>query len=150
MNNKGQGAIIAMAIGAILLVVVLGVIFSTLSDQVSDTAVTEQVFAATNGTCVRLTANCYVGGTLTVVNSTSNTVDATGNFSECGTSGDIFGALPNIIDGGLDGANHNASYSERSCAFITSGITRTLVNLIPVLLAIVILVFILGFVALRK
>ena len=153
MNQKGQGTIIAMAIGAILLVVILGVIFSTLSEQTTTSAVTADQFTASNSSCTKVTNNCITAIT-SVVNATTPGVDATGNYSVCSISGDETGILLDPADstGNIDnnGFTANASYSEQSCAFITSGTTRTLVTLIPVLLAILVLIFILGFVALRK
>ncbi len=153
MNKKGQGAIIAMSIGAILLVVILSVIFSTLSDQTTRTAIASDRFTAANGTCTRVTASedCILAGSTTAIVNNSNAANLLNNFTECGTSGDVFGY--DMVAGAqasVVGATANATYTEESCAFITSGTTRTLVNLIPVLLAIAILIFILGFVALRK
>ena len=153
MNNKGQGAIIAMAIGAILSVVILGIIFSTLTEQTTTTAVTDDQFTGINETCVRLTANCYTPGSLTITNSTNTTKDVLGNFTECGDlSTVIYGALGNIAnceECELTNAL-NASYTGRSCGYIASGTTRTLVNLLPVLLAIAILIFIVGFIVLKR
>ncbi len=151
MNQKAQGAIIAMAIGAILLVVILGVIFSTLSEQTTTTSVVDDQFIATNNTCIRLTPNCYTPGTLTTENVANSTV-TTGNFSECGDlSNVLFGAEGNLISADFgDATTHNASYLGRSCGFIASTTTRTLINLIPVLLSIAVLIFIVGFIVLKK
>ena len=153
MNNKAQGAIIAMSIGVILLVVILGVIFSTLSEQTSTTSVIGDQFTGINKTCVRITPNCYTPNTLVIVNGTNGLVVATGNFTECGDSSAVlFGALGNIVDCDTceDTLALNASYTGRSCGFITSGTTRTLINLLPVLLGIAVLIFILGFIALKR
>lgn len=156
MNKKGQGAIIAMAIGAILLVVILSVIFSTLSAQTTETAVINDRFTVLNGsgnaTCARVTNDCIAPGSTTAILNRTDAVDLTSNFSECGASGDLFGY--NVISPGTQpsivGGEANATYVVRSCAFIAAGTTRTLINLIPVLLAIAILIFIVGFAALRR
>ncbi len=157
MNKKGQGAIIAMAIGAILLVVILSVIFSTLTAQTTTTAVSDDTFTVVNETCTRvilvtsLIGCISPGSTSSIVNSTGTGVNAIGNFTECGTSGDLFGYnMAAGADKVFDGTLVNATYTARSCEFITSGTTRTLVNLIPVLLAIAILIFIVGFIALSR
>ncbi len=153
MNKKGQGAIIAMSIGVILLVVILAVIFSTLSEQTTTTAVVGDQFTGINETCVRVTPNCYSPGSLSVINTTDADTELGGNFSECGDSSVVlYGAFGDISSClGCEESNAlNASYTERSCGFITSGTTRTLINLLPVLLAIAVLIFILGFVALRR
>ena len=156
MNNKGQGAIIAMSIGAILAVVILSVIFSTLSEQTTDgPLVTNDIFTGENGTCTRVSTNCYTPGTLVVGNATAGSEEGiAGNFTECGDSQQVlFGAFGQIVacpgcDGGASALN--ATYTSRSCGFITSGTTRTLINLLPVLLALAILIFIVGFITLRK
>ncbi len=152
MNKKGQGAIIAMAIGAILLVVILSVIFSTLSDQTTQTGVVDDTFTILNGSCARVTNDCIAPGSTTAIQNATDNVDLLTNFTECGASGDLFGY--NIISPGTQvsvvGAEANATYTVRSCAFIATGTTRTLINLIPVLLAIAILIFIVGFAVLRR
>ncbi len=156
MNKKGQGAIIAMSIGAILAVVILSVIFTTLTNQTTLTPVTSDRFTAANGTCVRVTlatstVDCISPGSTSAIVNDTNGANILADFEECGTAGDIFGY--NMVAGANEsvvGATANATYTGRSCAFITSGTTRTLVNLLPVLLAIVILIFIVGFIALRK
>lgn len=154
MNKKGQGAIIAMSIGLILAVVILGVIFSQLRDQTTTSAVIGDQFTGINRTCVRITPDCYTPGSLALSNAsnTSTEKDIAGNFTECGNSNVVlFGAIGNIIE--CEECENtlalNASYSKRSCGYITNATTRTLVNLLPVLLAIAILIFILGFVALK-
>ena len=156
MNKKGQGAIIAMSIGAILLVVILAVIFSLLTAQTTTTSVPEDVFTAANGTCVRVTVetsdiNCISPGSTSSILNGTNAEESLDNFTECGTEGDLFGY--NMVAGAseisLVGVSMNATYTARSCAFITSGTTRTLVNLLPVLLGIAVLIFILGFVVLK-
>ena len=153
MNKKGQGAIIGMAIGAILLVVILSVIFSTLGEQTTVLAIVDDQFTSANGTCVRVTgaADCIApGSTSSLVNQSE--AEATGNFTECGTNGDIFGYDMNVAGAlaSLKGTAINATYTQRSCAFITNGTTRTLINLLPVLLALAILIFIVSFIALRR
>ncbi|KKN42279.1 hypothetical protein LCGC14_0714790 [marine sediment metagenome] len=156
MNKKGQGAIIAMAIGAILLVVILGVIFSTLREQTQTTAVASDSFTSANETCTRVTVatsaiDCIQPGSTTAIVNDTNGADVSVEFAECGASGDIFGydttSQTNVSHIGV---TINATYTARNCAFITSTTTRTLVNLIPVLLGIAILIFIVGFMALRR
>ena len=155
MNRKGQGAIIGMSIGAILLVVILAVIFSLLTAQTTTTSVPEDVFTAANGTCVRVTVetsdiNCISPGSTSSILNGTNAEESLDNFTECGVNGDLFGY--DMVAGSeisLVAASMNATYTARSCAFITSGTTRTLVNLLPVLLGIAVLIFILGFIALK-
>ncbi len=151
MNKKGQGVIIGMSIAAILLVVILGVIFSTINDQISETPVEDDTFTAINLTCVRFTNDCYLAGSLTTENTTSVPVVATtASMTECGDSSlRLFGASVNIQNESNVSTSQNASYTEVSCGFIAGGTTRTLITIISVLLAIVILVFIVNFVQRR-
>ncbi len=152
MKKKGQGAIVAMSIGAILLVVILAVIFSTLTAQTTTTTVTDDPFTAINETCVRLTTDCYTPGSLTIVNASDN-INALTNFTECGDSSVLLFGARGDISGCVSCENTlglNASYGQRSCGFITSGTTRTIINLLPVLLGIAILIFIVGFIVLKK
>ncbi len=155
MNKKGQGAIIAMSIGAILLVVILGVIFGTLSDQTTTTSVGSDQFTAANGTCVRVTttaAECILKGSTTAIVNDTNQVDVLANFTECSTGGVTVNGYNMVSNANADltGATVNATYTEIGCGYITSATTRTLINLLPVLLGIAVLIFIVGFIALKR
>ena len=109
MNKKGQAGIITMAIGAILLVVILSVIFSTLSDQTISTTIADDPFTGINETCVRITPDCYQTGSLAIVNG-SNNVAMLGNFTECGDSSiRLNGAFGNFLTCGAVGSTCTAT-----------------------------------------
>lgn len=155
MNKKGQivGVIVAITVVVIVAMVALQVIFSQVDEQTLQTAITADQFTAANATCVRVTSteNCYESGSSALTNS-SNGVPSDGNFSECGDSGGFFGFSLNAngADSSLDGVVQNASYTQQSCNFIDSGITRTVILNYSILFAIAILVFIAGFVIFRQ
>lgn len=154
MYNKGQigvGMIITLSVTLILGVIFLQIIFSTVADQQTQTAVTNDAFVVSNTSCTELTPNCYLGTTLTV---DDGGVSATGNFTECGTgvaSGRFNGAqLGAGADGNLTATTINASYTEISCSFLTGGTTRSVVNILPILFAVALLVFVAAFVVIRR
>ncbi len=215
MNKKGQGAIIAMSIGAILLVVLLGVIFSFLSgvtniqsesnETLTFTSVTTDVANESQAN----TGNSTIGAdytvnfddltaiteirnqSATVITQECNATLSTGVFScnatnstnlffeytfisgrsellanddltaqptfRNGTSGALAAndcnatlATGVVICNNIHSSTGFADYSYRPTGFVTTGTTRTLVNLLPVLLGIAVLIFIVGFIALKR
>ncbi len=215
MNKKGQGLVIAMSIGAILVVVILGVIFQFVSgitnvqsannETLSFASITTDVAneskintgngsidATYRTTFDDLTAITEIRNeSATIVTSDCNATLSSGSFRCNATNStnlffeytyisgrtdtlinDDLTAEPTFRNGtsaSLDDGDCNATlstgvvlcnnihsatafadYSYNPEGFITSGTTRTLVNLITVLLAIAILIFIVGFVTLRK
>ena len=154
MKKKGQMMIVGMSIAVILAVVIFTVIFSVIDENLKQTAIDADQFTAVNATCTRVTDQCITkGSTSTVLNATGTGATAimTGNFTECGASGDLYGY--NLKATGLavlDGSTMNASYTEEGCGYIQSGTTRTLVSVIPILLALLILVFIAGFAIVKR
>lgn len=155
MRRKGQmNAMLALSIGLILGVVILGVVFSFISDQTSTSTITADQFTASNESCVQVTSNCITTLTNVYNATTPGPIEAGGNYSICTVGGALSGLYLNPADsqGNIDnnGYTANATYNERSCGFITSGTTRTLVTLIPLLLAIVALVFVTGFLVLKR
>lgn len=151
MSKKGQlGAtvIIGISVTLIIAVIMVGIVFSQITNQQTETAVSNDLFTANNDTCVRLDAsNCIQPASLTVANGTD---DFSGNFSECGDGNDVYGAQLSAVGGGtgLDGTGLNASYTQRDCGYIT-GTTGTILNYVPILLAVALLAF-LGFYIGRK
>ncbi len=215
-NKKGQGVIIVMSIGAILLVVVLGVIFSFITgvtevnsvsnESLSFTRVTTDVANETqantesnpvgatytlnfdnvtiiteirNGSAAIVTSSCNttLGAPVINCNGTNSTnlffeythisgrtetlenddlagqptfrngsAGATLAVGDCNATLSTGAVICNNIHSAIGFADYNFNPE----GFVTSGTTRTLVDLLPVLLAIVVLIFILGFVALRK
>jgi len=215
MNKKGQGMIIGMAIMAIILVVVLGVIFSFISGTINTQSINNETLAFTSVTTdianesQANTGNSTVGASYTVtfndltavteirnqsatiVTTQCNATLSTGVFAcnatnstnlffdytyisgrsellanddlteqptfRNGTSGalaanDCNATLSSgaVICNNIHSTTGFADYTFRPDGFITSGTTRTLIGLISVLLAIAVLIFIIGFAALRR
>jgi len=154
MRKKGQVNIMLMLlVGLIIGTVSLSIIFSLIGDQTATTAITADQFTASNATCVSTTTNCIVAGSGVLINSTNTTDIATGNFTECDSNADskLDGFSLDSPGGEVrwDTTTINASYNERSCAFIEGGITTLVVNNIPVLFAVALLVFVAAAIALR-
>lgn len=149
--KKGQvsgGMMIAIMIVVIFSMVAIQVSWSLIRTQLDTTAITDDPFVVANTSCVRITDLCFTKGTLTVESNYAH--DSTGNFTECGIGNDLYGALANMVDANFtDGETINSSYTEESCTPIT-GMTATLINYLPILMAIVILAFIGGYAMMRK
>ena len=215
MNKKGQGIIVGMSIGAIILVVVLAVIFSFISGVSNTNSVSNETLAFTSATTSlsnesqENTGNATVGATYTlnfddltaiteirnqsatIVTGDCNSTLSTGIFVcnatnstnlffdytyingrtetlansdltaqptfRNGTSGslgtnDCNATLSTgaVLCNNIHSATGFADYTYRPEGFVTSGTTRTLIDLLPVLLGIAVLIFILGFIALKR
>ncbi len=154
MKKKGQvGMILTITIGLILGIVMFQIIFTQIFDQTTTRNIVDDQFTAANGTCVQVTSDC-IGLNSGVIENGSNAVVVTSNFTECQVNnpGKLNGFLLNVnaADPAHDGATLNASYNERSCSFISGGTTTTVLNLLPLLFAVVLLVFVAGFVVLKR
>ena len=140
MNKKGTSSMIFW-ITIIIAVIIVGITFGIVSDQTATTPITADQFTAVNNSCVRLTTNCIqVGSTSSVINQSG--AESVGNFTECGDLNKPYGLL--LLDEGgydLDGKTLNASYTEQNCIRVT-GLTSTIINYVPLLLAVVLLVFV--------
>ncbi len=155
MRKKGQvGMILTITIGLILGIVMFQIIFSTIDDQTSTRTITDDTFTAANDTCVQVTSLCIAAGSGVIENGTGGTDTATGNFSDCQVNnpGKLNGFLLKSDVGGTiyDGVVMNATYSERSCSFISGGTTTIVLNLLPLLFAVLLLVFVAGFIAFKR
>ena len=144
MNKKGSAVIIGVCITVIIAVITLSIAYTSIENQQSTTTVTDDLFTAVNGSCERVVDEC-IQSTTSIKNASA---DITGNFTLCGSSGDLYGYMLNVegADPNLDSAELNASYIRISCSYIPSGTTRTIINYVPILLVVVLLAF-LGFYA---
>ncbi len=144
MMKKGQANFMVVILMVVIIAMIaISVIWGTIRAQQDTTAVTNDPFTAINLTCVRITDNCYLAGTLITKNATGNTI-TTGNFSECGEGSLRYGALVNIQNDTDVLPAQNASYTESACGRIT-GLTGTIIDYVPLLMAVVILVFVSAF-----
>ena len=144
MNKKGQdGAIIAVSVGLIITIVIIGVVFNFIKDSTNYSVIEDEVIAITTGS--GLTDNNPVISVEWFGNGTMNTSVATielndeVNFTSKGNitvNQNNFTANP----------NYRIDYTYQPSGYITSTTTRTLMVIVPVLLAIMALVFVVGFV----
>jgi len=150
MNKKGS--MMMIFIGVIIAVIIVGIVFSFTVGTDTQTAIAEDTFTSSNITCVQITNNCIVKGTGVIENASNEAI--TYAFAECGTANDedINGYLMTTTNATVENQNNgktiNATYTEISCEALT-GMTRTIVQYSPILLAVVILAF-LGTYALGK
>ena len=138
-----QGIFITIMIVAILAMVALSVSWGLIRGQLDTNAITNDAFtSADNGSlvCTRILDTCFSEGTVVVTNATNGAL-ATGNFTECGTGNDLFGLTTDVECPSCNGATFNATYTQESCTPIT-GITGTMIDYIPLLMAIVLLAFV--------
>jgi len=150
--KKGQvSTIIAIFIPLLIGVVVLGVIFSFISDRMQQTAITFDEFTgAANYACARVTNDCLVAGTGIVYNQSHT---STGNFTECGEGSDLYGFRTNgtgLAVNNFESVALNSSYTEIDCGYISSGTVRNIINITPLLFAVALLVFVGGFIILKR
>lgn len=150
-NKKGQamvGVMTAITIFSIIGIIVVSIISNMWDEQSRTNTATDQTFTASNTTCVQLiSSDCLYTGAITNVENASNGVTlGSGNYSVCKSTS--YGSLDGVIldgagavdDGLYNGVDLNATYNFRSCSYIGSGTTRTILNLIPLLLALAVLV----------
>lgn len=141
-NKKAQS--VSLWITLILGVIILGVIFTFIKSQSGTTNIPQDLFTPINNTCIRVTDNCIIGTSFSVVNESSSA--ATGNFTLCGEGPKHYGLLLNDAKSyGLATHTLNASYTDGACTRII-GMTGTIVNYIPIMAAAVLLIFVAAFV----
>lgn len=134
--------IVAISVTVILAVILTSISWENVNDRTTTQAVTADTFTAVNGSCVRITDDCYLSNTLVVKNATNNLV-ITGNFTPCGENNDYYGAWLKPTGGQkyLNGAGVNASYTKISCDYITGG-TAMIIRYTPILMAVAILAYV--------
>lgn len=146
-SKKGQmvGVMTAILISVLIGVIMTSIVHTQITEQTALTTVTNDPFTMSNTTCVRLTENCI--NSFTSVTNTTVTIGS-GNYSRCTSSQTYDGILVSAdtyIDG-LNGQPLNASYLEESCAALPTGLTRTIAGYFAILMAVIILVYVAGWV----
>ena len=140
--KKGQtNMVVIIMVTIILAMVSISIVWGLIRSQQDTTAIKNDTFTTSNTSCVRLTNNCYIANSLTVDNLST---DHTGNFTECGSSSMLYGTIGAANWPLASGDLMNASYTEQACGRIT-GLTGTIINYVPLLMAVLILVFVAGF-----
>lgn len=141
MEKKGQvGTQTVLLTTLIVTLIAVSVSATLITNNTATTDISNDEFTALNNTCVAVSTNC-----LTELTAFSNGTQNwnVGNFSICPVSGDNVGIYldgSNVDQKELSNLVLNASYTERSCSFI-GGTTGTLINYIPLIMAVVIVAF---------
>lgn len=147
MKKAQTNAMVIIMMVVIIAMVSISVTWGLIRDQRDTRAITEDPFVVANGTCIRVTNLCIRRGTTsTIENATeASPANRVGNFTECGIGNDLYGYnTHNETDVALIGQTMNSSYTEESCTPIV-GITGTIIDYIPILMAVLILVFVSAF-----
>jgi hypothetical protein len=145
-NKKGQGSMmIALSIGAIMLIVVFAVMADFLNPAYTIQSVFNEsvAFSATNGTLANdnvVTFTQLENATLVIPAAKYTVTNILGTIhTNSSASEDI-----------VNTTTYLATYSYQDDIYVTSSAGRTLIAILPVLLALAIFVFIAGFLALRS
>ncbi len=140
--KKGQATIwIGITVSLIFMVLVISILFNMIQDQTISTAVADDQFTGSNNTCIQVTDDCI--GSLTSVadpRSATNLSNATACVPVSTYTQGIL-LTPGTGNEEFNGDTLNATYTGVSCQRLT-GVTSTLVNYIPLLLALATLAFV--------
>lgn len=134
--SKGLGIAIS---GFVLLVVAL-VLITSIADNISKMSalntVTNDLFTASNTSCVQVTTGCI--DSLTSIENTTSTLGVA-NYSLCRSTSNLDGII--LKDPSVHNANvMNATYIySADCTYVADSTSRTLVGLIVLFFAIAIL-----------
>lgn len=145
MEEKG---ILAVFLVPIMCVILLGIVWSTVQTATTIQTVTNESFTAVNDTHVALTYDGWVA--CSAVRNVNDTTLGTGNYS-VGLSGGTI----NITTAGLavdngSGFTHYADYTYKDDSYMESSMSRTVIGYLPIIFALAMLVFIAGFIVLKK
>lgn len=137
--------VMVMFMTLLLGLIVISIVVPLITNKVTDSTVTDDQFTASNTTCVEVAEYCIQ--TFSVVNA-SNGITTTGNFSVCAVSGQGRGLNMSSNDEAnaweMNGLTMNAIYTQRDCQPIT-GFTGTILTYVPVLMALLLLIFVAAF-----
>lgn len=154
MKKKGQaGAMVMLAVGVIIMVIILGVIFQFLDDTALTSQTTSESVTTILEAQTQLGNADIIASTLTVDNLSSAAIGA-GNYTLIAATGLINvsnqtgEAWPYFSSNGTSGTlRYNYSYFPEG--YIDNSITRLIIANIPVLLGLVALLFIFAFVVIK-
>jgi len=136
-NKKAQsGTMIAISVFVIIAIIAVSIVWQLTQDKTQTATIANDLFVASNNTCVRVTDNCIESTTSLYAGA----LQSDSNFTICGGASGYYGYSLDETGAlaSLDGANINASYVGADCARLT-GTTSTIVNYIPLLLAVALL-----------
>lgn len=152
MNKIAQTSIFIVILVSVLIgVIAVSIVSSQINRQTAYTTITDDQFTMSNTSCVDVTANC-ISSLTSVENVTGSVTIGSGNYSICNVnapstrydgilvSGDAY------VDSNFNGLTLNSTYVEEACDSIQGGITRTIVPYFVILMAVVLLVFVTGYI----
>lgn len=149
-DKKAQTAMwVTIMIVSIIGIVSLQIMYTSIKDQTTTTAITDDQFTGSNTSCVQITEECILSLS-SVENATGSVTIGAGNYSLCysDSSGDYADGIE-LDDAEYNGMTLNATYTEVNCGYIT-GLTALVVNNLPIIFGVAILVFVAGFVMTKK
>ncbi len=144
-NKKGQSAIIAMSVGVIILAIILGVIFNFITTEATTiSSVPNETITFTSATVagIQVLANDDLASFDALTNITGENILTTVGCNVTLSTGTI----------GCNATGSTTGFAEYTFfpdGYITSAPTRTLMNLVPVLAALAVLLFVFAFVAMK-
>jgi hypothetical protein len=136
MEGKG---ILAVFLVPIVCIILLGIIWSTVQTATVPSTVTNESFAAVKNAYVALDNDELVA--VSAIRNATVLIGA-GNYSVDLAGGRINSTLPS--------ETYYADYTYKGDSYMESSISRTITGYLPVIFAVVVLVFIAGFVVLKK
>jgi len=148
MKSKGQAQFTVFLV-PIIAVILLGIIWTTVRTATAPTSVTNEAFTSVNDTYVALTYDDMVAvsavrninGTV-LTETTHYVVDLTGGRINITTAGQA-------INGTSDYTCY-ADYTYKADSYMDSSTSRMVIGYLPVIFAVALLVFITGFIALKR
>ena len=144
MKKKGQGGVFAVFLVPIITVILLGIIWSTVQTATVPTSVTNESFTGIENTDVALTYDDWAAVSA-VRNATNDAVTVTTGYVADLSSGSI-----NITTAGGGNGTYYADYTYKEDSYMESSTSRMVTGYIPLLAAVVIFVFIAGFIVMKK
>jgi len=141
MEGKG---VFAVFLVPIICVILLGIIWSTVQTATTPTTVTNESFTGVENTYVALTYDEWTVCSA-VRNATHDTLTETTDYVV-----DLSGGRLNITTAGGGNGTYYADYKYKEDSYMESSTSRMIIGYVPLMFAVVILVFITGFIALNK
>jgi len=140
--------LLAVFLVPLIAVILLGIIWSTVQTATTGQSITNESFTAVNDTYVALTYDDWLA--CSAVRNVNGTTLGTGNYTV-----DLAGGRINISTAGLavdEGSGYTmyADYTYKADSYMEGSTTRMVIGYIPLIAAVVVLVFIIGFIMLKK
>jgi len=143
MKSKGQ-AQFAVFLVPIIAVILLGIIWSTVRTATTPTSVTNESFTGVENTYIALTYDDWAACSA-VRNATNDALTVTTDYVVNLDAGSI-----NITTAGGGNGTYYADYTYKEDSYMTSSTSRLVTGYIPVIFAVAVLIFVAGYVMLKR